>query len=215
MGDTTDIVQKEMYTFTDKGERSITLRPEGHRGRGPAFVEHKLFNEPLPAKMFYLSYPVFRYENPQSGRLRQHHQFGVEVYGAQDAACDAEVILLAATVLSRLGIGNLDAEGQLHRLPGVPGPVQPGPEELPGRAAEQPVQDLPGAFLSATPCASWTARSPPARPSWRACPPCSSTCATTARPTSDKLRACWRPRVSPRWSIPSSCGSGLLHPHGL
>ncbi|MGI6199343.1 MAG: histidine--tRNA ligase [Christensenellales bacterium] len=107
VGDTTDIVQKEMYTFTDKGERSITLRPEGTAGVARAFVEHKLFNEPLPAKMFYLSYPVFRYENPQSGRLRQHHQFGVEVYGAQDAACDAEVILLAATVLSRLGIGNL------------------------------------------------------------------------------------------------------------
>ncbi len=82
VGDTTDIVQKEMYTFKDKGDRSITLRPEGTAGVGRAFIENKLFNDPLPAKMYYCYSPTFRYERPQAGRLREHHQFGVEVYGA-------------------------------------------------------------------------------------------------------------------------------------
>jgi histidyl-tRNA synthetase len=107
VGDTTDIVQKEMYTFLDKGERSITLRPEGTAGVVRAFIEHGLFNNAQPTKMYYLTAPVFRYENPQAGRLRQHHQFGVEVFGAQCASVDAEVISLALTLLSELGIGGL------------------------------------------------------------------------------------------------------------
>ena len=95
VGDTTDIVQKEMYTFDDKGGRSMTLRPEGTAGVVRAFLEHRLYSGAMPVKMYYLSAPMFRYENPQSGRYRQFHQFGVEVFGAPSASCDAECIALA------------------------------------------------------------------------------------------------------------------------
>ena len=107
VGDTTDIVQKEMYTFKDKGDRSITLKPEGTAGAVRCFVESGAFNDPLPAKMYYLNAPIFRYEAPQSGRLREHHQFGVECFGAKDATADAELILLAYRVLNGLGVKNL------------------------------------------------------------------------------------------------------------
>ena len=95
VGDTTDIVQKEMYTFEDKGGRSITLKPEGTAGMVRAFLENRLFNEPMPQKLYYLNSPTFRYEKPQAGRLREHHQFGIEVVGSYGAETDAEVILLA------------------------------------------------------------------------------------------------------------------------
>lgn len=108
VGSTTDIVQKEMYTFEDKGGRSITLKPEGTAGVARAFVEHSLYNEALPVKMYYLFNPTFRYERPQAGRLREHHQFGAEVFGAPQASADAEVILLAMSVLGRLGLKNLE-----------------------------------------------------------------------------------------------------------
>lgn len=107
VGDTTDVVQKEMYTFTDKGDRSITLKPEGTAGVARAFIESHMYADPLPVKMCYISCPVFRYEKPQSGRLREHHQLGVEVFGARDASCDAEVIRLAMDVLEGCGIGDL------------------------------------------------------------------------------------------------------------
>lgn len=107
VGDTTDVVQKEMYTFTDKGDRSITLKPEGTAGVARAFIESHMYADPLPVKMCYISCPVFRYEKPQSGRLREHHQLGVEVFGAKDASCDAEVIRLAMDVLEGCGIGDL------------------------------------------------------------------------------------------------------------
>lgn len=107
VGDTTDIVQKEMYTFKDKGDRSITLRPEGTAGMVRAFLENRLFNDAMPQKMFYLNAPVFRYEKPQAGRLREHHQFGVEFFGSPSYETDAEVIILALTLLKRLGIGDL------------------------------------------------------------------------------------------------------------
>ena len=83
VGDTTDIVQKEMYTFEDKGKRSVTLKPEGTAGAVRCFLEHNLYAEPLPCKLYYLNAPIFRYENPQSGRLREHHQFGLECFGAK------------------------------------------------------------------------------------------------------------------------------------
>lgn len=107
VGDTTDVVQKEMYTFLDKGERSITLKPEGTAGAARAFIEAHLYAEPMPCKMCYISSPVFRYDKPQAGRFRQHHQLGVEVFGGKDASCDAEVIRLAADVLEGCGIGGL------------------------------------------------------------------------------------------------------------
>lgn len=103
VGDTTDIVNKEMYTFTDKGGRSITLKPEGTAGVARSFIENGLSNRAMPLKMYYIT-PVFRYERPQAGRLREHHQFGIEFYGAKGADTDAEVILLAYTVLKELGL---------------------------------------------------------------------------------------------------------------
>jgi histidyl-tRNA synthetase len=107
VGDTTDIVQKEMYTFLDKGGRSVTLKPEGTAGVVRAFVEHNLYAEAQPTKMYYLTTPVFRYEKPQTGRLREHHQFGVEVFGAPGPSVDAEVISVALTLLRELGIKGL------------------------------------------------------------------------------------------------------------
>ncbi len=109
VGDTTDIVNKEMYTFLDKGNRSITLKPEGTAGVCRSFIENGLANETLPLKMYYLT-PVFRYERPQAGRLREHHQFGVEFYGSASYVCDAEIISLADTFFKRLGIGELTVE---------------------------------------------------------------------------------------------------------
>lgn len=98
VGDTTDVVQKEMYTFEDKGHRSITLKPEGTAGAVRAFIEGHL-NDTLPCKLYYAQCPCFRYEKPQSGRLRQFHQNGVEVFGAKDASLDAEIIQLAMRML--------------------------------------------------------------------------------------------------------------------
>ncbi len=103
VGDTTDIVTKEMYTFKDKGDRSITLKPEGTAGTVRSFVENGMFGGVLPAKMYYLT-PCFRYERPQAGRLREFHQFGVEIFGAPSAQTDAEAIAIADTLLKKLGL---------------------------------------------------------------------------------------------------------------
>lgn len=110
VGDTTDIVQKEMYTFQDKGNRSITLKPEGTAGSARCFLESNLYADALPCKMYYLDAPIFRYEAPQSGRLREHHQFGLECFGAAEATADAELILLAFRLLKELGIENLSVQ---------------------------------------------------------------------------------------------------------
>ncbi len=107
VGETTDIVQKEMYTFLDKGERSVTLKPEGTAGVVRMFVENNLFGETQPTKMFYLYSPTFRYERPQAGRLREHHQFGVEFFGASKPSADAECIAVATELLKSLGCGGL------------------------------------------------------------------------------------------------------------
>lgn len=110
VGDTTDIVQKEMYTFTDKGGRSITLKPEGTAGVVRMYIENKLFNEAQPTKMYYLYNPIFRYERPQAGRLREHHQFGIEVFGSPEASVDAECISVAVEVLEKIGLKNLEVK---------------------------------------------------------------------------------------------------------
>ena len=107
VGDTTDVVQKEMYTFLDKGGRSVTLRPEGTACIVRSFVESSLYAQPQPTKMYYL-YPCFRYEKPQAGRLREFHQFGVEVLGADTASVDAEIISLAMQVFSRLHVTGIE-----------------------------------------------------------------------------------------------------------
>ena len=106
VGDTTDVVQKEMYTFNDKGNRSITLKPEGTASTVRAFLEHGLYNQPLPLKTYYFT-PVFRYERPQAGRLREHHQFGVEVFGAPQATLDAELIAFALSIFKNIKIDGL------------------------------------------------------------------------------------------------------------
>ena len=107
VGDTTDIVQKEMYTFKDKGDRSITLKPEGTAGAVRAFLEGKLFSDALPCKMYYLNTPVFRYERPQAGRLREHHQFGMECFGGKSPAVEAELISTLLGILGDLGLKGL------------------------------------------------------------------------------------------------------------
>ncbi len=103
VGDTTDIVTKEMYTFKDKGDRSITLKPEGTAGVVRSFIENGMYGGVLPAKMYYVT-PCFRYERPQAGRLREFHQFGVEIFGASAPQTDAEAIAIADTLLKKLGL---------------------------------------------------------------------------------------------------------------
>lgn len=110
VGETTDIVEKEMYTFMDKGERSITLRPEGTAAVVRSYVENKMYGAPRqPTKLFYIG-PMFRYERPQAGRMRQFTQFGVEAIGAKDPAIDAEVISLAMQFYQELGLKDLRLE---------------------------------------------------------------------------------------------------------
>lgn len=109
VGSTTDVVQKEMYTFDDKGGRSITLRPEGTAGAARSFLENGLCNEALPQKICYLT-SCYRYEKPQAGRLREFHQFGVECFGTSSPLADAEIISLAKTVFDELGIKDLSLE---------------------------------------------------------------------------------------------------------
>jgi len=107
IGEHTDIVSKEMYTFLDRAGRSMTLRPEGTAPVVRAYLQHKLFGE-MPVSKFYYVAGIFRYERPQAGRYREHHQVGVEAIGSQDPAIDAEVISLALHYLTSLGIRNLE-----------------------------------------------------------------------------------------------------------
>lgn len=106
IGETTDVVEKEMYTFNDRGNRSITLRPENTASAVRAYIEHKLYAEPAPTKLFYIG-PMFRYDRPQAGRYRQFHQFGIEALGVQGPNIDAEIILLAVQILQSLGLKDL------------------------------------------------------------------------------------------------------------
>lgn len=109
VGDTTDVVQKEMYTFNTKGEDSITLRPEGTAGSARAILEHGVYNDGYPIKAYYFT-SCYRYEKPQKGRLREFHQFGMEVYGAASYFADAEVICAADSIFKRLGVKGLNLE---------------------------------------------------------------------------------------------------------
>lgn len=109
LGETTDIVEKEMYTFPDKAGRSITLRPEGTASVVRAYVEHHLFNLPSPQK-FYYSGPMFRYERPQKGRFRQFYQIGVEAFGVASPEIDVEIFSMLAKFLERIGVRQLNFE---------------------------------------------------------------------------------------------------------
>lgn len=104
VGDTTDVVEKQMYTFDDKGGRSITLKPEGTAGAARAMLENGLYNAGFPIKLYYNT-ACYRYEKPQAGRMRELHQFGVEMFGAAEPAADAQVIALAMSIFERLGLG--------------------------------------------------------------------------------------------------------------
>ena len=107
VGDTTDVVQKEMYTFEDRGGRSISLKPEGTAGVIRAYLEHSMYAESGLTKLFYIT-PAFRYEKPQSGRLRQHHQFGVEYIGGKSPLVEAELISLVSTLVKKLGLNDIE-----------------------------------------------------------------------------------------------------------
>lgn len=107
IGDTTDVVTKEMYTFTDRGNRSVTLRPENTASAVRAYLEHKMYGDQQVHKMFYIG-SMFRYDRPQAGRYREFHQFGLEVLGASSPLVDAEVIAMACEIFHRLGLKDLD-----------------------------------------------------------------------------------------------------------
>ena len=109
IGDTTDVVQKEMYTFTDHGGRSVTLKPEGTSPAVRAFIEQKTYAEVQPTKVYY-DIPCFRYEKPQSGRLREFHQFGVETFGTPNMVADAEIIAIGYDFLKSMGVTDLTLE---------------------------------------------------------------------------------------------------------
>jgi histidyl-tRNA synthetase len=107
VGESTDIVRKEMYTFTDLGGRSMTLRPEGTAPAARAYVEHGMHRLPQPVKLWY-HWPMFRYESPQSGRYRQHYQFGIEAFGSASPALDAEAIGVLAELYRELGLARIE-----------------------------------------------------------------------------------------------------------
>lgn len=107
IGDTTDVVTKEMYTFTDRGNRSVTLRPENTASAVRAYLEHKMYGDQQVHKMFYIG-SMFRYDRPQAGRYREFHQFGLEVLGASSPLADAEVIAMACEIFHKLGLRDLN-----------------------------------------------------------------------------------------------------------
>ena len=103
----TDIVTKETYSFVDRGENNITLQPEGTASVCRSYIENGMFNQPQPIKLYYFT-SIFRYERPQSGRLREHHQFGIETIGSNDPLLDGEIIHFAWNLLNNLGIKKLN-----------------------------------------------------------------------------------------------------------
>ena len=123
IGDTTDVVEKEMYTFTDRGNRSITLRPENTASAVRAFCEHKLYAEPAPTKLYYIG-PMFRYDRPQAGRYRQFHQFGIEALGVDTPAIDAEAIFTCRYHFKGTGLKGFALENQFRGLPQMPPAAQ-------------------------------------------------------------------------------------------
>jgi len=103
----TDIVTKETYSFVDRGENNITLQPEGTASVCRSYIENGMFNQPQPIKLYYFT-SIFRYERPQSGRLREHHQFGIETIGSHEPELDAEIISFAWTLLKKIGLSNIN-----------------------------------------------------------------------------------------------------------
>lgn len=186
VGDTTDVVNKEMYTFTDKGDRSITLRPEGTAGICRAAIENGLLGDALPLKVSYV-FNCFRYEKAQRGRFRQFHQFGVECYGATGPVTDAEVISLAWEGMQTLGLKDLTlAINSIAAPPAAPSTTRPcaPTSRAAGRICARPVRSA----WRKTPCAFWIANPPSAARSPKAPPVCWIICAMTAGTTLRKYR---------------------------
>ncbi len=140
VGEATDIVRKEMYTFTDKGERLLTLRPEGTAPICRAYVEHGMHKLPQPVKVWYYC-PMFRYEKPQSGRYREHYQIGAEAIGSAEPAVDAEVITLLAAIYAELGVEgvtlNMNSMGDAACRPAYVEKLRDVPARPRGRAVRR------------------------------------------------------------------------------
>ena len=132
-GEGSDVVQKETYTFTDRGDRSLTLRPEGTAPICRAYIEHGLHREPQPQKLFTIG-PFWRYDRPQKGRYREHWQLSVEAIGSDDPAVDAEIIQLYDHLLARLGVTELRPEAELDRRRKLPPRVRRALSALARRA---------------------------------------------------------------------------------
>ena len=187
IGESTDIVEKEMYTFTDKGGTSLTLRPEGTAPVMRAFIEHKLHAQDPVAKLYYLG-PMFRYERPQKGRYRQFHQIGAEVIGLDDPRCDAQVLTMLADYFAAVGI--TDVQLQINSL----GCRSAGRATArlwstfspPGSRASARTAAVAGRAIR---CGSSTARSRAARRRPRMRRRSSTICAAAAATTSRRSRA--------------------------
>ena len=181
VGEGTDIVEKEMYTFEDRGGDSITLRPEGTAPVCRAYLEHGMHNLPQPVRMYYFC-PVFRYERPQAGRFRQHHQFGVEALGDADPSVDAEVIEVAWELMGSLGLRDVQllvnsiGDGNCR-----PAYIERLRDYYAGHT--RGFATTAGTAWAATPCACWTARWKAATPWATRLPNPPTTCATTAAST--------------------------------
>ena len=142
VGDTTDVVEKQMYTFEDKGGRSITLRPEGTAGAVRAMLENGLYNAGYPVKLYYLT-SCYRYEKPQAGRLRELHQFGVEMFGAAEPVADAQIIAMALSAFKRLGLEDVGLQLNSIGCPELPQGVPQGLEGVLHRPQGAAVRHLP------------------------------------------------------------------------
>ena len=160
IGDESDVVRKEMYEFADRGGRDVALRPEGTASVVRAFVQH---HPPVPWKAWYVT-PAFRYERPQAGRYRQHHQLGVEVLGTDDPDLDVEVIALAADLYRWLGPAPGRPGAQLHGVRAVPAGLRRRACARTSRSTRRAVRRAPRPLRASTRCGSSTASAPSAGP---------------------------------------------------
>ena len=214
-GETTDIVQKEMYSFTDKGGERVTLRPEATPSMVRAYVEHSL-EHALPAAKLFTMGPMFRYERPQKGRYRQFHQLDVEVFGMSDPAVDAEVIDLAWSLVAALGIAQRRARDQLGRLRGVPAAVPGSAARGARRRSAEALRRTASGARRRIRCGSTTARCRPTSRSSIGCRTRSTTSASRARRISPRVqRAPRRLGHSLADLAPARARPRLLHAHDV
>lgn len=198
VGDTTDVVQKEMYTFKDKGGRSITLRPEFTAGIARSVIESGLVNGALPVKVCYVG-GCYRYEKPQAGRLREFHQFGIECIGTSSAAADAEAIALAAQVLDEIGIRDLSLRINSIGCPTCRAEYHKALKEY-FSARQDELCDTCRDRLQRNPCVYSIANHPYARKLQKTHPRYLTFCAMTAKPILSPLKRIWTPpALNIRW----------------